>query len=192
MEKASLSINIPDLTATLNPACEEAFCRLIAERTGILLQDHQLHNLRETVQKGSQRFGFDDSAQYLNELIISKGLTPPLEYLIAGVTVGESYFFRDKEQIDLLRFKLLPEMIAAKRASGNLSFRVWSAGCSQGQEIYTIALLLLELIPDIDLWRIHLLGTDINNEIVSKAIRGHYSEWSFRATPTAIRERWFK
>ncbi|MDO8351567.1 MAG: CheR family methyltransferase [Gallionella sp.] len=175
----------------LDVACEEAFCRLIAQRTGIVLQDHQLHNLRDTARRGCERFGYGDCAHYLHELQQSQGLTTPLEYLIAGITVGESYFFRDSEQIDLLRNTLLPEMIAAKRASGNLSLRVWSAGCSEGQEIYTLALLLHELIPDIEKWRIHLRGTDINSEVVSRAIAGRYSEWSFRATPSVLRERWF-
>jgi chemotaxis protein methyltransferase CheR len=175
----------------LDVACEEAFCRLIAQRTGIVLQDHQLHNLRDTTRRGCERFGYGDCAHYLHELQQSPGLTAPLEYLIAGITVGESYFFRDSEQIGLLRDTLLPEMIAAKRASGNLSLRVWSAGCSEGQEIYTLALLLHELIPDIEKWRIQLRGTDINSEVVSKAIAGRYSEWSFRATPQAVRERWF-
>ena len=192
MQKNISSLLSRNTLSVLDPACEESFCRLIAQRTGILLQDHQLHNLRETVLKGCVRFGYENSTQYLHELNISHGLTSQLEYLIAGVTVGESYFFRDSEQIELLRCKLLPAMIAAKRASGNLSIRVWSAGCSQGQEIYTIALLLLELISDIDHWRIHLLGTDINNEVVSSAIRGQFSEWSFRATPPAIRDRWFE
>jgi len=177
--------------AGFDAACEEAFCRLIAQRTGIVLQDHQLHNLRDTARRGCERFGYGDCAHYLHELQQSQGLTTPLEYLIAGITVGESYFFRDSEQIDLLRNTLLPEMIAAKRASGNLSLRVWSAGCSEGQEIYTIALLLHELIPDIEKWRIHLRGTDINSEVVSRAIAGRYSEWSFRATPSVLRERWF-
>lgn len=177
--------------AGLDAACEEAFCRLIAQRTGIVLQDHQLPNLRDTVHKGCERFAYPDAAQYLHALQQAQSLTAPLEYLIAGVTVGESYFFRDSEQIDLLRNQLLPEMIAARRASGNLSLRVWSAGCAQGQEIYTIALLLPGLIPDIEKWRIHLLGTDINSEVVAKAMRGRYSEWSFRATPSTVRERWF-
>ncbi|MDO9053698.1 MAG: CheR family methyltransferase [Gallionella sp.] len=172
-------------------ACEEAFCRLIAQRTGIVLQDHQLHNLRDTAHRGCERFGYGDCAHYLHELQQSQGLTAQLEYLIAGITVGESYFFRDSEQIELLRNTLLPEMIAAKRASGDLSLRVWSAGCSEGQEIYTLALLLHELIPDIKKWRIHLRGTDINSEVVSRAIAGRYSEWSFRATPQTVRERWF-
>jgi len=177
--------------ADFDVACEEAFCRLIAQRTGIVLQDHQLHNLRDTARRGCERFGYGDCAHYLHELQQSQGLTTPLEYLIAGITVGESYFFRDSEQIDLLRNTLLPEMIADKRASGNLSLRIWSAGCSEGQEIYTIAMLLHELIPDIEKWRIHLRGTDINSEVVSRAIAGCYSEWSFRATPSVLRERWF-
>ncbi|MDD4964598.1 MAG: hypothetical protein PHI11_11850 [Gallionella sp.] len=175
----------------LDASCEEAFCKLLVQRTGIVLQNHQLSNLRDTVRKGCERFAFRDAVQYLHALQQSHDLTPPLEYLIAGVTVGESYFFRDSDQMDLLRNQLLPEMIAAKRASGNLSLRIWSAGCSQGQEIYSVAILLRELIPDIDKWHIHLMGTDINSEVVAKAVRGCYSEWSFRSTSVHLLDRWF-
>lgn len=175
----------------IGPACEEAFCRVIAQRTGIVLHDHQLPNLRDTIRQGCGRFGFSGCIQFLQSLEASHGPTAELEFLIAGVTVGESYFFRDSEQIALLRDSLLPQLIAAKRDAGDLSLRIWSAGCSMGQEIYTIALLLHELIPDISSWRLHLLGTDINTGSVSSAIHGRYSEWSFRATPPALRERWF-
>ncbi len=175
----------------IGPACEEAFCRVIAQRTGIVLHDHQLPNLRDTIRQGCRRFGFSGCIQFLQSLEASHGPTAELEFLIAGVTVGESYFFRDSEQIALLRDSLLPQLIAAKREAGDLSLRIWSAGCSMGQEIYTIALLLHELIPDISSWRLHLLGTDINTGSVSSAIHGRYSEWSFRATPPALRERWF-
>lgn len=189
--KISAAHSAMPLPDECSAACEEAFCRQIAQRTGIVLQDHQLSNLRDTVRNGCVRFGYADAVQYLLALQSSHGLTVPLEYLIAGITVGESYFFRDSEQIELLRGELLPEIIAAKRADGDLSLRIWSAGCSQGQEIYTIALMLHELLPDIENWRIHLLGTDINSEVVARAIRGRYSDWSFRATPPELRERWF-
>lgn len=177
------------MKASITAASEQAFCALIQQRTGIVLQDHQMSNLHDTVHNGCARFGYGDCAQYLHAL--EQGHAAPLEYLISGVTVGESYFFRDSEQIELLRRELLPQMISAKRAACDLSLRVWSAGCSHGQEIYTIALLLLELIPDIEKWRIHLLGTDINSDAVARAMRGRYSEWSFRATPAAVCERWF-
>jgi len=177
--------------AEISAACEETFCKQIAGRTGIVLQDHQLSNLRDTIRNGCTRFGYADAAQYLQDLQTSEGLTAPLEYLIAGITVGESYFFRDSEQIELLRDDLLPGIIAEKRAAGDWSLRIWSAGCSQGQEIYTIALMLHGLLPDIGKWRIHLLGTDINSDAVAKAMRGRYSAWSFRATSQELRERWF-
>lgn len=179
------------MVAGWDASCELAFCELLVQRTGLVLQSHQLSNLRDTVRKGCERFAFQDATQYLQAVQHSPVLNAPFEYLIAGVTVGESYFFRDSDQMDLLRNQLLPEMIAAKRASGNLSLRFWSAGCAQGQEIYSVAILLRELIPDIDKWSIHLIGTDINNEMVAKAIHGCYTEWSFRATPVALRDRWF-
>lgn len=179
------------VVAGWDESCEAAFCELLVQRTGLVLQSHQLSNLRDTVRKGCERFAFQDAIQYLRAVQHSPVLNAPFEYLIAGVTVGESYFFRDSDQMDLLRNQLLPEMIAAKRASGNLSLRFWSAGCAQGQEIYSVAILLRELIPDIDKWNVHLLGTDINNEMVAKAMHGCYTEWSFRATPTPLRDRWF-
>jgi chemotaxis protein methyltransferase CheR len=191
ISKNSAGRSVKPFAGEFSVACEESFCKQIAQRTGIVLQDHQLVNLRDTIRNGCARFEYTDPAQYLHALQTSTGLTEPLEYLIAGITVGESYFFRDSEQIELLRDALLPEMIAAKRVHGDLSLRIWSAGCSQGQEIYTIALMLHELLPDIAQWRIHLLGTDINSEVVAKAIRGRYSDWSFRATPPELRDRWF-
>lgn len=175
----------------LDAACEEGFSKLIQQRTGIVLQSHQWSNLHDTVRKGCERFAFRDAGHYLDTLQQSCMVTPPFEYLIAGVTVGESYFFRDSDQMDLLRNQLLPEMLAAKRACGNLSLRIWSAGCAQGQEIYSIAILLNELIPDIEKWHIHLMGTDINTEVVAKAVQGCYTEWSFRSTHASQRERWF-
>lgn len=180
-----------DAFTSLDAACEAGFGQFILQRTGIVLQSHQWSNLRDTVRKGCERFTFRDAGHYLDALKQSTMVTAPFEYLIAGVTVGESYFFRDSDQMELLRNQLLPEMLAAKRASGNLSLRIWSAGCAQGQEIYSIAILLHELIPDIEKWHIHLMGTDINTEVVAKAIQGCYSEWSFRSTHPRQRERWF-
>lgn len=178
-------------THEMSPACEAAFCQTIARRTGIVLQDHQLSNLRETIRSGCARFGFDSSVDYFNHIDFAQSLTPPLEYLVAGITVGESYFFRDSEQIALLRDKLLPDIIAEKRRTGDLSIRIWSAGCSNGQEIYSIAMLLFDLLPDMAAWRVHLLGTDINTQVLARALRGRYSEWSFRAMTPEQKARWF-
>ncbi|MDP2169364.1 MAG: CheR family methyltransferase [Rhodocyclaceae bacterium] len=177
---------------SLDPAGEEALCRLITERTGIVLHDHQLRGLRDTVAQACAHFGYAGAAAYRQALTEKAAFSPELEFLVAQITVGESYFFRDAAQMDLLRDTLLPELIARKRLAGDRAIRVWSAGCSNGQEIYSIAILLHELLPDIDRWALHLLATDINTDVLAAALRGRYRDWSLRATPAPIATKYFK
>lgn len=175
----------------LTPVLEGALCRFITQRTGIVMQGHQVENLRAVVGKACQQHGHASCAQYLASMEADPLVTPELEFLIAGITVGESYFFRDEESMELLREELLPQLIAQKRKTGNLSLRIWSAGCSIGQEIYTLAMMLDGLLPDRESWNLHLLGTDINSESLRHAIRGHYNTWSFRAMPPDVRDKFF-
>ena len=103
---------------------------------------------------------------------------------------GETYFFRDHGQSDLLRLRLLPELIERRRNAKSL--RLWSAGCATGEEPYSMAILLHRLIPDLADWRITILGTDINPKFLARADAGVYSEWSFRDTPDWVKPRYFE
>ena len=165
--------------------------RLIRDRTGIVIQDHQVENFYNTVATAMQHFGHAQCKSFIQSLRVIDKNSPELEFLITGITVGESYFFRDEGQIEFLRNEFLPKLIA-KRSKTDKHLRIWSAGCSDGQELYTLAFLLMDLIPDIENWRIHLLGTDINTDTLAKCMRGQYREWSFRNTPDSIRKRYFK
>lgn len=176
----------------LHPAIEEQICLLVRERTGIRMLDHQMDTLRRTVADGLTRFGHGDAADYLTALRAARATSPEHEHLIAGITVGESYFFRDQAQMAWLREQWLPQLIARRRAENNLSLRIWSAGSSDGQELYSLAMLLAEQLPDLEHWNLHLLGTDINSEALARALRGRYSEWSLRATPETARQRHFR
>lgn len=89
--------------ASLHPRIEEEICQLVRERTGIRLLDHQLDTLRRTVLEGLNRFGHAGEAEYLASLRQAKANSPEHEHLIAGITVGESYFFRDQNQMTWLR-----------------------------------------------------------------------------------------
>ena len=78
-----------------------------------------------------------------------------------------------------------------KKLSGEKRLRIWSAGCYGGEEVYTIAILLMEALQDVHTWDINLLGTDINSVVLSDAASGMYKDWSFRTTPKHIQDKYF-
>lgn len=122
-----------------------------------------------------------------------------MERLIKALTVGETHFFRDQAQFDALATKVLPALIVRKRAAAAAAglgvqpqLRIWSAGCATGEEAYSLAILLKELLPDLAQWRILLLATDINQDSLARAKEGLYSDWSFRETRAkALRPEYF-
>ena len=109
--------------------------------------------------------------------------------LARRLTVGETYFFRAPEINAVLREQVLPELI--RKRAGTRRLRFWSAGCCTGEEPYTLAMLLRELLPDIADWNISILATDVNPAFLRQAREGTWGEWSFRATPEEMRRRYF-
>ncbi|MEI7880191.1 MAG: CheR family methyltransferase [bacterium] len=110
--------------------------------------------------------------------------------LVNRLTVQESYFFRDKGQFALLQERILPELI--HRNEARRSLRIWSAGCSTGEEPYSIAILLDDLLaPRNEDWKVSILGTDINDDALLKARRAIYATWAFRGVSPGIQARFF-
>jgi len=118
--------------------------------------------------------------------------------LMLLLTTLETYFFRDQGQFSLLKNHLLPQLIEQKRQAAYISgeskpsLRIWSAGCSTGEEPYSLAILLQEMIINWENWNIFILGTDINLEAIEKAKEGFYSSWSFRMVNTDIHKKYFQ
>lgn len=169
---------------------ELEFLKLIGKRLGITIKEHQIGDLYKTIEKACVKFQMMPN-EYLKTLIECHDNSPELEFLVSGITIGETYFFRDSHQMSLIHEKILPNIIKNKRSQNNLSLRIWSAGCASGEEIYTIAMILDNLLPDINKWHIALLGTDINTNSLKKAIAGVYTEWSMRAINPYYKHRYF-
>ena len=112
------------------------------------------------------------------------------ELLTVQFTTGETYFFRDQGQFDLLRKTILPDLI--KRRSAQRSLRIWSAGCATGEEAYSLAMLVDELSPTLAGWNILILGTDIDSRAIARARKGSYRQWSFRALDALRKRRYFQ
>jgi len=112
-----------------------------------------------------------------------------LKKIAVELSNTETFFFRDHGQMFLLREKILPQLIEKNKLTKNL--HIWSAACSSGEEIYSIAMILHELLPDIADWNIELTGTDINIQALEKARKGLYTHWSFRSVPESVIREYF-
>lgn len=163
---------------------------LIKQRFGIIIHSHQLKELHKILENAFEKFSISPE-NYLRALAESPESTPLLDDLLAKITIGETYFFRDKHQMELLQESILPSIITKKQQSHDLSLRIWSAGCASGEEIYTIAMMLVDLLPDIHEWKLHLLGTDINTTVLKKALKAHYHEWSMRSISAYFKKQYF-
>jgi len=164
-------------------------CDLFEVRFGHSPNTRTAEELAKTVTEISAGCGFSSMAEYLTLLRTLPIEAPMVQALLQTVTNNESYFFRDPTSMDSLRQHVLPPLI--RRAAESRRLRVWSAGCSTGEEIYSISILLRELIPDVDFWDIALVGSDIDAAAIARARRGHYKSWSLRVTGEAERSRYF-
>jgi len=163
---------------------------LIAHRTGLHIRDADRAALARKLQERCQALGLS-WADY-NALLAADSGASAQEWLrlAARLANPESYFFRDRGQFQLLQQRILPELIARQRSQRRLRF--WSAGCSTGEEPYSLAMLLVELLPDLEQWDCRIVGTDFNPEALARARQGWYSNWSFRALPAGYQERFFR
>lgn len=116
--------------------------------------------------------------------------------LIDAITTGETFFFRDNAPFDLLQHKILPDLIdrRARMAPPGRppTLRIWSAACSTGQEVYSIAIVLKEMLGDLERYNIRLVGTDISDQAVAQASRGIFNRIEIeRGLPKEKLDRYF-
>lgn len=164
---------------------------LVAARMGLHFPESRQGDLLRGAQALAREHGREDTEAFLQSLLAAPLTDRQMEILTAHLTVGETYFFREMKSLDAFRDHVIPELIR-QRAGGDQRLRIWSAGCSTGEEAYTIAMILSELIPDLDAWDVDILATDINPLSLDKARQGVYTEWSFRGMPESLRKRYFE
>ena len=165
---------------------------LIQSRTGLTLDVHRRNDVTAVLVAMRASGDAAHPADLVAFLSAQPAIHPLWQRLIHTVTIGETYFFRNSPQFEALRRQVLPTLIEQRRKTGSKQLRLWSAGCATGEEPYSLAILLRELLPDIETWNISLLGTDINDAYLQEAREGIYRARSFRnETPAAVRNGWF-
>lgn len=162
---------------------------LVEARIGHVLPAHRLVSLAGQVPLLAKDAGRAKLSDYLSLLKTLPLDARAMQSFIRAATNKESCFFSDAPTMESLRKQLLPQVIS--RCSLDKRLRVWSAGCSSGEELYTLSILLRELIFDYDSWKVTLLGTDIDADALEKARQGSYKDRSLRTTSETDRHRFF-
>lgn len=137
------------------------------------------------------RAGARSGEDLIHRLACSPWRTDDAENLGHHLTVGETYFWREPQALAAMQKHILPPLIEERR-DRDRRLRIWSAGCCTGEEPYSIAMLLHQLLPDIARWDVRIQATDLNSWFLNKAATGRYRSWSFRGTPQWVKDGYFR
>ena len=166
----------------------DELAQLVMQRIGLRINDDARDRFLDVLRERAVQLGYTSLKSY-QTFLFGKQAIEEWEELARNFTSTETFFFRDHGQFDLLRFHLLPELIALQ--SSHKTLYLWSAACSSGEEAYSLAMLVDMLLPQRDGWNVLILGTDIDSKAIAKARRGRYGEWSFRMIPAELQQRYF-
>ena len=162
----------------------------VYQHCGLNFKEDSKYLLEKRLAKRLQTHNLQSFKDYYYFLRYKPEKERELSEVIDLLTTNETYFFREDYQLRTFAEEILPEIRARKEAAGDRQLRIWSAGCSSGEEPYTLAMILLDLgWPDS--WRVEIIGTDISQKVLQLARRGEYGETSFRNTEPEIRRRFF-
>lgn len=168
------------------------FQELLMETCGHYFDESRKQTLIQALWDRLQHRGYDSYHEYYNLLKYHPEGRFEIRELLDQITIGETYFFRNKAQFDVLMKYVLPEIIQKKGSLWNKDIRIWSAGCSRGDETYSIAIALMETLPSYKEWNISILGTDINRNGLTCAKEGIYGEKDINHLPKEYLEKYFE
>ncbi len=176
----------------LSPEDFALFQELLTETSGLFFEESRNQTLHLALWQRLQHRGYDSYREYYNLLKFHPEGRLEIRELLDLITIGETYFFRNKAQFDVLMRFVLPEIMQQKADSCNKSIRAWSAGCSGGDETYSIAMAMMEVVPSYQDWRISILGTDINRNGLACAKEAIYGEKHIAHLPKEYLGKYFK
>jgi chemotaxis protein methyltransferase CheR len=169
------------------------FSQYIHEMTGIVIPREKTYLLESRMQPILAEHGLGSFAELYRAARAEKRKNLAKE-IIDAITTNETFFFRDNKPFELLRNKILPDIIDRRRrggAVGRIPLRIWSAACSSGQEVYSIAMTLSELLP-VREYDIRILGTDISSKALAVASYGQYNAFEVqRGLPDTLSRKYF-
>lgn len=165
--------------------------KLVQERTGIQMRDEKREMLYGRLVKRLRALGIPDFSGYCNFVQSDAGEQEMAE-LVNAVTTNLTRFFREQHHFDHLRDHALPDVMARHDLEHSNRLRVWSAGCSSGQEPYCIAMVMAAHIANLSRWNARILATDLDTSMVARGQRGLYPLHQLNEIPDPYRRRFVR
>jgi chemotaxis protein methyltransferase CheR len=164
------------------------FAALVRRQTGIALNETKRPLVCARLRKRLRHYGYVRLKQYYDHLTERDPTGEELVRMVNALTTNKTDFFREPHHFALIRADVLGPVV---RANGARRLRIWSAGCSSGEEAYSIAFTVLDGVPDIAAWDVRILASDIDTDMLAHATRGVYLEERVAGVPPALRARYF-
>lgn len=165
------------------------FLRRIAnERTGIVVKDEKFDMFYSRLCRRVRRLGLNNFSEYCDFLQDGNAEEEVLE-LVNAITTNLTAFFRENHHFEYLRQSLIPELL--KKNQDSRKIRIWSAGCSTGEEPYSLSMTLKESLSSAAGWNARILATDIDSNVLAKASKGVYPLDRVKGIPKPQLRRWF-
>lgn len=164
----------------------------IYEKSGIFVDIKRKYLFESRFSKRLAQLSLPSFADYIKFLKFGPNKNEELKKIYELVTTNETSLFRDIKQLDAFRDNVLKEKLDEQRKAGKLELNIWSAGCSSGEEPYTLSILIHEVLRmEIARWKINITAVDLSQPMIDKAKKGVYGDYSFKTTPDDIKKRYF-
>ncbi len=164
----------------------QRFSQLVYERCGINLHEGKKALLQARLNKRLRQTGIGSYEEYF-KYITSENNPVEFVHFLDSISTNLTYFFREPQHFDFLEQVALPELIARKQKDRDFKIRIWSSGCSTGEEPYSLAMCMLGQLQEISRWDLRILATDISTRALQAASKGVYSEEKVQKVPIAYR-----
>ena len=169
------------------------FTKQTHRMSGIYHAENKLYLLATRSRRRMKTINSRTFSDYLECLTTRPNRDAEMRSLLNEITIGETYFFRSQSQMDALNKIILPKLMALSSKQVVKKLRFWSAGCSTGEEPYTLSILLLEqLSQKFKDWTFEIVATDLNDNSITKCREGVYAEYAVRNLSPERRQRFFK
>lgn len=163
----------------------------IYKQSGIKFEDKKMYFINKRVGRRISELDLDSARDYLRYLKF-KDDGEEMQELMNLLTVNETYFFREFNTLETFAEYCLTEIAENKIEAGDKKIRIWSAGCSTGEEPYTLAIIVREMLENLKSWEVEIVAADLDENVLKKAVEARYDDRSIKDVPDEYYRKYFE